>query len=68
MARFTEQTAGARAHNVAQQLEAAERDAELLLRFELSGQSARAFAATIGVSPQRLSVRLARARAARDAS
>lgn len=66
MPRFTEQTDGAKAHNVAQQMEARARDLELLERFERSGESVRSFATTLGVSAQRLSVRLRRARAARE--
>lgn len=68
MTKWTEQTEGARAHNATQAEEAARRDAELLAAFETSGESMRAFARGRGISVQRLSVRLQRARAARDAS
>jgi predicted ArsR family transcriptional regulator len=66
MTRFTEQTEGAKQHNAAQSEEARRRDAELLALFESRDVSLRAFARELGVSPQRVSVRLQRARAARD--
>lgn len=70
MTRFTEQTEGAKRHNAAQSEEARRRDLELLDLYEArqSDQSMRAFARELGISPQRLSVRLQRARAARSST
>jgi len=67
MSRFTEQTDGAKLHNETQIADRRARDAAILEGFEKVGMSVRMYAPTIGVSPQRLSVVLRRARADREA-
>lgn len=62
MTKWTAQTDGAKAHNSEQVDERRARDAERLAAFEASGLSVRAFALKLGMSPQRLSVVLRRAR------
>lgn len=64
MGRFTGQTEGAAAWNERQRDEAQRVNVELLEAFEASKLSLRAFAAQRGMTPQALSKRLAKARAA----
>jgi hypothetical protein len=67
MSRWTEQTEGARAHNEAQARQRAERDEAMLVSFERVSVSVATFAASHGMSRQRMSVILRRAREAREA-